>query len=136
MFYAISWLAVLMLLGAWSLMVWALHALASWTLSSAGALSGATAGAGGLSLPDWLAPWVPPEALQWVSAVLSGLGPVVESLLEAAPALSSGLALASWVVWGIGCALLVMLGMGLHGLIVLWRRRSGAGPRAMQRVSA
>jgi hypothetical protein len=34
---------------------------------------------------------------------------------------------ATWVVWGIGSALLVLLGAGLHLLIALWRRRGGAG---------
>jgi hypothetical protein len=32
---------------------------------------------------------------------------------------------ATWVVWGIGSVLLVLLGAGLHLLIALWRRRGG-----------
>ena len=65
MFYAISWFAVFVLLALWSLAAWALHAVAVWTVSNAGAWSGAASdaasGIGELRLPQWLAPWVPPE---------------------------------------------------------------------------
>jgi hypothetical protein len=132
MFYALSWFVVVALLALWSLAAWALNAVAVWTVSNAGALSGAASGAGTIRLPDWLAPWVPPEIAQSVSQMLAGLGPVVDSLLQAAPALAGGLTVATWVVWGIGGMLLVMLGAGLHLLIALWRRRGGggSGPKA------
>jgi len=78
MFYVISWFAVLSLLALWSLAAWALHAVAVWTVSNAGALtgaaSGATAGVAGLRLPDWLAPWVPPEVAQAMTSLLSAWG--------------------------------------------------------------
>ena len=127
MFYALSWFVVVALLALWSLAAWALNAVAVWTVSNAGALSGAASGAGTIRLPDWLAPWVPPEIAQSVSQMLAGLGPVVDSLLQAAPALAGGLTVATWGVWGIGSMLLVMLGAGLHLLIALWRRRGGGG---------
>ena len=128
MFYALIWFVVAALLALWSLAAWALQAFAVWSVSNAGALSGATAGADAMALPDWLAPWVPPEIAQSVSQMLAGLGPVVDSLLQAAPALAGGLTVATWVIWGIGSVLLVMLGAGLHLLIALWRRRGGGGP--------
>jgi hypothetical protein len=135
--YAINWFVVVMLLALWSLTAWALHALGVWTVSNAGALSGAASGVGSLRLPDWLAPWVPPEIAQLLTAQLSGLGPLVESLLQAAPALAGGLTLVTWVVWGIGSALLVLLGSGLHLLIALWRRHGGgSSPRSGQVVAA
>lgn len=88
-------------------------------------------------MPEWLAPWVPPEVAQWLTTLLSGLGPVVESLLQAAPALAGGLTVATGVVWGIGSALLVLLGAGLHLLFALWRRRSGSsGPHAGRALAA
>ena len=132
MFYALSWFVVVALLALWSLAAWALHAVAVWTVSNAGALSGAASGVGTIRLPDWLAPWVPSEIAQSVSQMLAGLGPVVDSLLQAAPALAGGLTVATWVVWGIGSVLLVLLGAGLHLLIALWRRRGGdgSGPNA------
>ena len=132
MFYAISWFVVVALLALWSLAAWVLHAVGIWTVSNAGALSGAASGVGAIGLPEWLAPWVPQALSQGVTALLSGLGPVVDGLLQAAPALAGGVTVASWVVWGIGSVLLVLLGAALHLLIALWRRHgSGAsGPNA------
>ena len=131
MFYAISWFFVVVLLALWSLAAWALHAAAVWAVSNAGTLTGAASGAGTITVPDWLAPWVPPEAAQWVSQFMAGVAPFVDSLLQAAPALADGLTVATWVIWGMGSILLVLLGVGLHLLIALWRRRggSGSGPR-------
>ncbi len=127
MFYALIWFVVAALLALWSLAAWALQAFAVWSVSNAGALSGATAGADAMALPDWLAPWVPPEIAQWLNALLAGLGPVVDSVLQAAPALAGGVTVVTWVVWGIGSVLLVLLGVGLHLLVALWRRRAGGG---------
>lgn len=137
MFYAISWFVIVALLALWSLAAWALHAVAVWTVSNAGALSGAASDVGAIRLPEWLAPWVPQEVSQSVSALLSGLGPVVESLLQAAPALAGGVTVATWAIWGIGSALLVLLGAGLHLFIALWRRRGGgSGPNAGRALAA
>ena len=132
MFYALSWFFVVVLLALWSLAAWALHAFAVWTVSNTGALSGAASGASTMALPDWLAPWVPPEVAQWASQMMAGLAPFIDSLLQAAPALAGGVTVATWVVWGIGSALLLMLGAGMHLLIALWRRRGsgGSGPNA------
>ena len=127
MFYAVSWFIVIALLALWSLAAWALHAMAVWTVSNAGALTGAASGAGSVTVPDWLAPWVPPQVVQWASQLLAGLRPLVDSLLQAVPALAGGVTVATWVVWGIGSALLVMLGAGLHLVIAVWRRRGGGG---------
>jgi hypothetical protein len=71
------------------------------------------------------------ELVQAMTQMVAGLGPLVDSLLQAAPALAGGLTVATWVIWSIGSVLLVLLGAGLHLLIALWRRRSGsgAGPR-------
>jgi hypothetical protein len=137
MFYALSWFVVASLIALWSLAAWALHAVAVWTVSNAGALTGAASGAGAMALPDWLGPWVPPEIAQWVSQLLAGLGPFFDGLLQAAPALAGGVTVATWVVWGIGSVLLVLLGAGLHLLIALWRRRGGgSGPHAGSSLAA
>jgi hypothetical protein len=128
-FYALSWFVVVALLALWSLTAWGLNAAAVWTVSNAGVLSGAASGAGTLRLPDWLAPWVPPEIAQYLTQLLAGLRPWVDGLLQTAPALAGGVTVATWVVWGIGSALLLMLGAGLHLLIALWRRRSNGGSR-------
>ncbi len=124
MLYALSWLLVFGLLALWSLAAWALHAAVVWSVVNAGALTGVASGVEGLRLPEWLAPWVPPEIAQAMTALLSGFAPLIESLLQTAPALTGGLTMATWVIWGLGGALLLLLGAGLHLLIVMWRRRS------------
>ncbi len=137
MFYALSWFTVFSLLALWSLAAWALHAVAVWTVSNAGALAATTPGVGGITLPDWLAPWVPAELVQAVTQLVAGFGPVIDSLLQALPALAGGLTVAAWVVWAIGAAVLLLMGAVLHGLISLWRRRAGgSGPAAGASMAA
>ena len=132
MFYVLSWFAVASLLALWSLAAWAMHAAAVWSVSNVGALSGAASGVGSIALPDWLAPWVPTELVQAVTQMMAGLGPLVDSLLQAMPALAGGLTVVAWVVWAIGGALLLLLGAALHLLAALWRRggKGGSGPSA------
>lgn len=127
MFYALSWFVVLGLLALWSLGAWAFHAVAVWAVSNAGSFSGAASGVEGLRLPDWLAPWVPPEMVQLVASLFSGLAPVVEGLFQAVPALAGGLSVATWVIWGLGSVVLILVGAGLHLLIAMGRRRGGGG---------
>ena len=127
MLYVLSWFVVVSLLILWSLAAWALHAMALWTVTNAGALSGAASGVGTLSLPGWLSSLVHPEMMQAMTQWVTALGPWVDSLLQAAPALAGGLTMVTWVVWGLGSALLVLLGAGLHLLVALWRGRDGGG---------
>lgn len=139
MLYLLSWFLVFSLFALWSLTAWAVHAAAVWSVSNAGALTGVTSGVEGLRLPEWLAPWVPQEIAQVMTSLLAGFAPVVESLLQTAPALTGGLTMATWVVWGFGSVLLVLLGAGLHLLIAIWRRHSGgggSGPQSANQVAA
>mgnify|MGYP001024425811 CR=1 FL=1 len=137
MFYALSWFVVFGLLALWSLGAWGFHAVAVWAVTNAGALAGATSGVEALRLPDWLAPWVPPEIAQAMTSLLSGLAPTVEGLIQAMPALAGGLTVATWVIWGLGSALLFLLGTGLHLVIAMWRRRGGgSGPQPRPQVAA
>ena len=126
MFYALGWLFVLALLVLWSLGAWALHSIAAWTVAHAGALAGGSGVAQGLRVPDWLAPWVPPEFASALDSMAAALGPAIETLLGWAPALEGGLSVAIWVVWGLGSALLVVLGFVATGLIAVLRRRASA----------
>ncbi len=132
MIYALSWFLVFGLLALWSLAAWAMNAVAVWTVSNAGAMTGAASGVESLRLPEWLALWVPPEIVLAMTSLLSGLAPIVESLLQAAPALASGLTVAAWLIWGFGGALLILLGVGAHVLIAMWRRGSSSTPPARQ----
>jgi hypothetical protein len=104
MFYALNWFVVAAFLALWSIAAWALHAVAVWAVSSSGSLSDAASRVGTMSLPDWLAPWVPPEIAPWASELLAGLRPVIDSLLQAAPSLADGVTVATWVVWGCICS--------------------------------
>jgi hypothetical protein len=136
-FYLLNWFLVFGLFVLWSLTAWAVHAVAVWLVSNASALTGAVSGVEGLSLPEWLAPWVSLEIAQTMTSLLSDFAPVVESLLQTAPALGGGLTMATWVVWGLGSVLLLLLGAGLHLLIGIWRRRrGGSSPQSASQVAA
>lgn len=135
MFYALSWLVVFMLLALWSLAAWTIHAIAAWTISHAADLAGGSGPLDALRLPDWLAPWVPPELLPAIASMLSAFGPAIETLLGWAPSLAGGLSLLIWVIWALGSALLVVLGVVLSGLVALQHRRS-TRPAAPGRTSS
>ena len=135
MFYALSWFLVFGLLALWSFAAWALHAVAVWSVSNAGALTGVASGVESIRLPEWLAPWVPPEIAQAMTSLLSGFAPLVESLLQSLPALTGGLAMVAWAIWGLGTLLLLLLGAGLHLIIAIWRRRGGGGGSGPQPAS-
>ncbi len=141
MFYALSWSVVALLLAAWSLALWALHALGTWALTQAGSLASREAGSPAPAtlpaVPDWLAPWLPEGWAALLQGGLAALGPLVQQLLEAMPALAGGLTLAAWLVWGLGTFVLMILGAALHGLVALWRReRVTASPGQAQVLPA
>jgi len=123
-FYALSWSAVFILLALWSLAAWAFHSIAAWTVSNVGVLAGGSEAIEGLRAPDWLAPWIPPELTLAFTSMLSAFIPAIEAVLGQAPALAGGLSVAVWVVWGIGSALIVILGLACSGLITALRRRA------------
>ena len=122
MFHAITWSLVAIFVALWSLATWALHAAAHWTLANAGSLSGAAAEVGSVPVPEWLSPWLPPEVAASLSTLLADLGPMAAGALQAIPALAPGLTVAAWVLWGVGCVLLLVLGAAAHLLVSMWRR--------------
>ncbi len=124
MFYALGWFAVFILIALWSLAAWAFHAVTAWTVSNAGVLAESSGAIEALRLPDWLAPWVPPEFALALTSTLSAFTPSIEAVLDWAPALAGGLSVAIWSVWAIGSALLIVLGVVLSGMIAVLRRRS------------
>ena len=126
MLYALSWSVMFILLALWSLAAWAFHLIAAWTVSNAGVLAGGSGAIDGLRAPDWLAPWIPPELALAFTSVLSALGPAIESALNQAPALADGLSVAAWAVWGVGGALIIILGLVCSRLITVLRRRPSA----------
>lgn len=126
MFYALSWSVMFILLVLWSLAAWALHLIAAWTVSNAGVLAEGAGAIDGLRAPEWIAPWIPPELALALTSMLSALGPAIEPALNQAPALAGGLSAAVWAVWGVGSALIVILGLACSRLITVLRRRQSA----------
>lgn len=124
MFYAVSWSVTFILLALWSVAVWAFHLIAAWTVSNAGVLAEGSGAIESLRGPDWLASWVPPELALAFTSMLSTLSPAIEAALNQAPALAGGLSVAAWTVWGVGIALLVILGLVCSQLITVLRRRA------------
>jgi hypothetical protein len=125
------------LLVLWSLAAWAFHLISAWAISNAGVLAGGSGAIDGLRAPDWLAPWIPPELSLAFTSMLSALSPAIEAFLNQAPALAGGLSAAVWVVWGVGSALIVILGLVCSRLItVLRRRRPTFAPRSMVPAAA
>ncbi len=135
MIHALVWLAVALFLALWSLTAWALHAAAVWALSNAGALSGVATDVGAIPLPAWLAPWVPAEMVQAVTQLIAGMAPLIDSLLQALPMLAGGLTVLAWGIWAVGAFGLVLLGVGGHVMVTLWRRRAGDGPGTAARLA-
>jgi hypothetical protein len=122
--YALSWSVTFILLALWSLAAWAFHSIAAWTISNAGVLAGGSGAIESLRVPDWLAPWIPPEFALAFTSMLSAVSPAMEAALDHAPALAGGLSVAAWTVWGVGSALIVILGLVCSRLITVLRRRA------------
>lgn len=140
MFYVLGWLVIFTLMALWSFTVWAFHGVASWIVSQGGALAASSSGAvteaataiPAQVLPAWMSPWLD----TWLAPVLeplgdalgaltTGLAPVVDSLLQAAPSLAGVLGVAAWVIWALGAMLLLAVGAGLHLITALWQRQGG-----------
>jgi len=123
-FYALSWSVMLILLALWSLAAWAFHSIAAWTVSNAGVLAEGSGAIESLRAPDWLAPWIPPELDLAFTSMQSALSPALEAALNQAPSLADGLSATVWAVWGVGSALIVILGLVCSRLITVLRRRA------------
>jgi hypothetical protein len=135
-FYALSWISVFGLFALWSLAAWALNAVALWSAANAGALAGKAGALETLSLPAWLAPWLPAEALPAIKSLTSALIPALDSLLAFAPSLAGGLTVAIWGLWGLGTLGLLVLGVIAHALIAMLRRSTPAPLARLHEPSA
>jgi len=126
MLVATTWSLVVVLVALFSLGLWLLHAFSVWSLSSAGALAGASPTLASSGLPDWLAVWVPAEWLDMLRSGIEALGPWVSAALAALPALAQWLTPLAWLVWGLG--VLVLLAGG--GVVHLLARMAGRASTA------
>jgi hypothetical protein len=125
-FYALSWSVTSILLALWSLTAWAFHSIAAWTVSNAGVLAEGPGAIEALRAPGWLAPWLPAELDLPFTSALSAFSPAIEAALSQAPALADALSAAVWVVWGVGSALIVILGLVCGRALTVLRRRASA----------
>ncbi|MES2980452.1 MAG: hypothetical protein V4731_18695 [Pseudomonadota bacterium] len=131
MLYALCWFAVFSLVSLWSLAAWGLHAMALWASHQTGSLAGGAGAVDSGGISAWLLSWLPPEVALTISdALLPDFREAIQAMIEWAPALSGGFSVAVWLAWGIGTALLVMLGFAVSGLIAAMHRRAPAHARA------
>ena len=123
MFYGLTWLLVTGLIALWSLGAWAVHATAAWSLANVGALAGGGA-LQDIVVPDWLAPWIPPDVVEALASMAASFAPAITALLDWAPTLTSGLSALVWVLWACGTVLLVVVGIALSVLVKVMRRKA------------
>ena len=136
MLYALSWSVTFILLALWSLAAWAFHSIAAWSVSNAGVLAEGSGAIESLRVPDWLAPWIPPELALAVTSMPSAISPAFEAALNQAPALAGGLSVAVWTVWGVGSALIIILGLVCSRLITALRGRASVFAAPSMRPAA
>lgn len=135
MFYALNWFVVVGLFMLWSLAAWAFQSLAVWTVANAGVLSGGAGALGALQVPGWLAVWIPAEYASSLNAIAAYLAPVVQAVVDWAPAMAGGVSMAVWTVWAIGAVLLILLGFLISGLIAVLRGRVFANASASSNLA-
>lgn len=123
MLHALTWSLVAALLLAWSLAAWAFNAIASWAATQSGAFAGSTEAIQALSMPAWLAPWVPAEWWSAATTLLTDFAPLLDGLLAAMPSLSGPLSILTWVIWTVGAFFIVLLGVVGSGLIAHFGRK-------------
>ena len=134
MWHVVVWLLAAVFLSLWSLVAWAVHAAANWVAALAGAhasvvAEGATVvttQAAEFRLPEWLAVWLPPGVQEQFGAIASALIPWVASVMSDAPSLIAWLTPAIWVLWAVGCLLLLAVCAGLSAFMFANKRRRSA----------
>jgi len=124
MLYSALWIVMLVLLAIWSAGVWVLHSLLAWTMSGAGALAGQAHQLDNVTVPGWLAVWLPPEWLPALKASASSLLPWLESVLSMLPSAATWLSPLAWLVWAIG--LLILAAGAAIGQTLIWTTRRAA----------
>ncbi len=124
MLYSILWIVMLVLLAIWSTGVWVLHSLLVWSMSGAGALAGQAQRLDGVTVPGWLALWLPPEWTLALKAAASTLLPWLESALSVLPRAATWLSPLAWGGWAIG--LLILAAGAAIGQALIWTTRQAA----------
>jgi len=126
MLYALSWFFVFALLTVWSVCVWVVNAVVSWSMTGVGILAGQTQQLDGMALPEWIYTWVSTDVGLTIKTGLVSVLPLLESILFTLPAAVPWLGLLAWIVWGIGFFILGVGGLLLHAFISLARKTTVA----------
>ncbi len=122
MLYIANWTLVTLLLGLWSLAAWAFHGVVVWAVTKAPSLTGPAADLSSVPVPAWLMQFLPIEAVQALIVGLTETWTMLAGFLQAAPSIATGVTALTWAVWGLGSAVLVAVGVGVHICVSLWVR--------------
>ena len=121
MLHLISWFLVVALVATWTGCVWVLHALASWSIAGADTLIAESQKIDTFTLPEWIAPWVPPDLMLALKTSLAPVLPWLKAALSALPSPLGWLSPLTWIVWGLGSLILVVVAVLTHTLISVTR---------------
>jgi len=125
MAFVVGWVVVLLLLALWSGLVASGHALLVGVLAHTGSLGGVD-----WNLPESVTALLPVPVAEWLVSALETWTPQLHALVDWLPALSGGVTLLAWVVWGLGALFLLVVGLAVHVAIALWRKsRQSTPPR-------
>ena len=124
MLYIANWTFVTLLIALWSLAAWAFHGVVVWAVTKAPSLTGPAADLSSVPVPAWLLQFLPVEAIQGLIVALTETWTLLAGFLQAAPSVATGVTAVTWTVWGLGSAVLLAVGVGIHLCVSLWRRRS------------
>lgn len=130
MLYIANWTIVVLLFALWSLAVWAVHAVVVWAVTLAPSITGPSADLSSVPVPAWLLHVLPIEAVQGLVVALTEMWTALAELLHAAPSVAHGVSAVTWTVWGLGSALLLAVGVGIHLCVSLWARHSARAAKA------
>lgn len=129
MLYIANWAIVLLLFALWSLAAWAFHGLVVWAVTVAPTLTGPAADLSSVPVPAWLLQFLPVEAVQGLIVALTDTWALLAGFLQTAPSVATSVSVVTWTVWGLGSAVLLAVGAGIHLCVSLWARRSTGAAR-------
>ena len=128
MLYIANWTIVMLLFALWSLAAWAVHGVVVWAVTMAPSITGPAADLSSVPVPAWLLQFLPVEAIQGLIVTLTETWALLAGWLQAAPSVATGVSAVTWTVWGLGSAVLLAVGVGIHLCVSLWNRRSTGAP--------